>query len=331
MEDIKKQTNARCPYCGKDLVVTQGQSKIACDCGKEMPVSMAIKYYETLTGSPSETKEAHGADYHKLAYILDEINGLIKFEEWEKAEEKYYEALSLSDTDYKVHMAMVAIKTKNYTDLNDEEHTEYINKAIACADAEAKKEIVKAYREYYHKRGLSEEELLTYSEEENKLKKAKLEKNLKSMIPEYMAKEKHNKIFIILFPIFIAVGIGVVALALFFEDLAWFSLAGAVITLVGYFFFRTWFINKDKVKAFNSLLDLYDFVDTAYYNAQTKGVLYAYMQNHTDKFLENSPMIAISDETSKLIDFVISMNDDAMNRFMLSSKYFSQFVSENEE
>ena len=332
MEGNTKQINAKCPYCGKDFLVSQGEHKVTCEaCNKEMPVSMAVKYYESLTENPVEAKEAHGEDYRTLSFILDEINGLIEVEEWEKAEEKYNEALSLSDTDYKVYMAMVAIKTKNYTDLKDDSHTEYINKAIACADAEAKKEIVKTYKAYYHKRGLSEEELLTYSNEENKIKKAKIEKDLKSMIPEYMAKEKHNKIFLALFPILIAIGAGVVVLSLLVEDLAWFSIVGAVLTIAGYLFFRTWFLNRDKIKTFNCLLDLYDFVDGKDYSVQTLGVLYAHMQKHADKFLENMPVVSMYDDTSRMIDFVITMHDRDMNEFMLTSKYFSQFVAPDDE
>ncbi|MBR2385473.1 MAG: hypothetical protein IKA99_07710 [Clostridia bacterium] len=332
MENNLEQIKARCPYCGTDLGVEKGETKITCPtCNKEMPVSMATKYYESLTSNPAETKEAHGENYRKLEYILDEIKGLIDIEEWEKAEDKFFEALDLSDTDYKVFMAMVAIKTKNYTDLEDEEHKEYINKAIACADEEAKKEIVREYKAYYYKRGLSEEELQNYTEEENLVKKAKLEKNLKSMIPNYMAKEKHNKILLALFPILIILGIGIVIPAIFIEDLSWLSIIGAIITLVGYLLFRAWFTNRDKIKVFNCLLDLYDFVDVKDYNVQTKGVLYAYMQKLANKFLDNSPVVSMLDDTGRLIDYVITMQDSEMNQFMLSSKYFSQFVDADEE
>lgn len=332
MEENLRQINARCPFCGTDLTVDKGEVKITCSsCNKEMPASMAIKYYESLVGTPAEAKEAHGEDYQRLNYILDEIYGLIDIQEWEKAEEKFEEALTLSDTDYKVYMAMVAIKTKNYTDLKDEEHTEYINKAIACADADSKKEIVKIYREYYHKRGLSEEELQEYTGEENQIKKAKLEKGLKSMIPEYMSKEKRNKVFLALFPLLIVLGLGVVVPSMFIEELAWFSIVGAVVTIVGYLFFRTWFINRDKIKAFNCLLDLYDFIDGQDYNEQTLGVLYAHMQKHCDKFMDNAPIVSLADDTGRMIDFIITMRDNEMNKFMLSSKYFSQFVSEDGE
>ena len=331
MENFAEQIKARCPFCGKDLEVAKGDTKIICpSCNAEVSVVMAIKYYESLTSNHADAKEAHGEDYRKLEFILDEIKGLVELGEWEKAEEKFDNAIALSDTDYRVYMAMVAIKTKNYTDLEDEEHKEYINKAISCADEESKKEIVREYREYYHKCNLSEEELQTYTEETNKVKKAKLEKSLKAMIPEYMAKEKRNKVFIALFPIFLVLGIATVCVALFVEEIAWLSIVGAVITFVGYLFFRFWFLNRDKIRAFNCLLDLYDFVDAKEYNVQTVGSLYAHMQKHADKFEENAPIVSMMDVTSRMIDFVITMQDSDINEFMLKSKYFSQFVEAEE-
>ena len=331
MSNNLEQIKARCPYCGKDIDVSKGEAKVTCPfCNKDMPAVMAIKYYESLTSGVADAKEAHGEDYRKLELILDEIQGLVELGEWERAEAKYEEAIALSDSNYKVYMAMVAIKTKNYTDLEDEEHKEYINKAIACADAESKKEIVKEYREYYHKLSLSEEELQTYTEDVNKIKKAKLEKSLKAMIPEYMAKEKRNKTFIALFPILLVVGIAIVCVSLFVEEIAWLSIVGAVITFVGYLFFRFWFLNRDKIRAFNCLLDLYDFVDAKNYNVQTAGALYEHMQKHAEKFEENAPIVAMMDTTSRMIDFVITMQDSDINVFMLKSKYFSQFVDAEE-
>lgn len=327
----KNVINAKCPSCGAEFNIVPNELKVKCPtCGEELSSTMARKYYESLHANKEESKEAHGEDYQKLNLILDELNGYLKNEDFVGAEEKFNEALTLTDTDYRVYMAMVAIKTKNYTDLKDEEHKDYINKAIACADAEAKKEIVRTYKPYYHKMNLTEEELESYSVEENKVKKARLEKGLKSMIPEFMAKEKNNKWFLILFPILIVVGIAVVGLAVFIEDLKWFSILGAGLTIVGYILFRTWFLNRDRVRAFNSLLDFYDFVEGRNYSDEIKATLYKHMQNLCDKFLDNIPTVTMSDDTAKLIDYLILLNDSEMNEFLLKDKYFSQFVSEGD-
>ena len=330
MEEIKNQSKqARCPSCGADLLVESTAKTVVCpSCGEESSATMAIKYYESLHENKEEVKEAHGEDYQKLNMVLNELYGLLDMCEFEKAEEKFYEATMYSDTDYRVYMAMVAIKTKNYTDLKDQQHKEYINKAISYADAEAKKDIVRIYKPYYHKTTLTEQELLNYTVEENKIKKKRLEKTLKTMIPEYMSKEKRNKVFLVLFPILLAVGIGLVVLSGIFEPIRWFSIFGAVITIAGYIIFRNWFINRDLLKSFNSILDLYDFIDSKDYNDQVKGNLYTHLQAHADKFADDAPSVSITDDTVKLIDYLIALNDGEMNSFVLNDKYFSQFVSE---
>ncbi|MBQ7373369.1 MAG: hypothetical protein IJW64_02250 [Clostridia bacterium] len=330
MENNEKiKNNARCVNCGSDFFAPLSEQKVKCpSCGEEIFTSMATKYYSSLNENPEESKEAHGEDYLKLNLVLDELYGLVKMGNYKQAEEKFYEALGLSDTDYRVYMAMVAIKTKNYTDLKDQTHKEYINKAISIADADQKKEIVKTYRTYYYKSGLTDEELDAYSVEENKMKKERLEKGLKSMIPEYMTKEKRNVLLLVLFPILLAVGLALVILAVFYEEIAWIAVVGAVMTIAGYILFRNWFINKDKIKTFNSLLDFYDFVDARGYDEKVLSTLYRHMQNLCDKFLDNIPVVSMSDDTTKLIDYLIVLNDEKMNIFLLKDKYFSQFVSE---
>ena len=325
----QKKINARCTNCGTEFFASLAEQKVNCpSCGEEMLSSTATKYYSSLTDNPEESKEAHGEDFTKLNLLLDEIYGLIKMENYDEAESKYFDALELSDTDYRVYMAMVAIKTKNYTDLKDQTHKQYINKAISCADADQKKEIVKTYRAYYYKSGLTEEELDAYSVEENKAKKEKLEKGFKSMIPEYMVKQKRNVLLLVLFPILLVVGLALVILAMFNEDIAWIAIIGAVATITGYILFRTWFINKDKIKTFNAILDFYDFVDMRNYDETVLSTLYRHMQNHCDKFLEDMPIVSLSEATAKMIDYLVVLNDQEMNQFLLKNKYFSQFVAE---
>ena len=53
-------------------------------------------------------------------------------------------------------------------------------------------------------------------------------------------------------------------------------------------------------------------------------------QKHADKFEENAPIVSMMDVTSRMIDFVITMQESDINEFMLKSKYFSQFVEAEE-
>ena len=332
MENTKIEIDAKCPLCGAQFKVTSSEIKTVCpSCGEEISTSMAIKYYSSLNENPSETKEAHGEDYVKLQLVLDEIYGNIALGRYEDAEAKYEEALTLSNTDYKIYMAMVAIKTKNYTDLSDESHKEYINKAIACADPDQKKEIVKIYRPYYQKTHLTEEELEVYSEEENKVKKQRVESQLKTVIPEYMVKEKRLKTYLILFPIFIVLGISTVVVASFIEEIKWVSIIGAVVTIIGYLFFRNWFTDRDKVKTFNAILDFYDYLENKNYNAQTFSRFYDFLLKFSERFIDNEPVVSMADDTVGLIDFIISINDEELNSYVLKDAYFSQYVESTDE
>ena len=332
MENTKIEIDAKCPLCGAQFKVTSSEIKTVCpSCGEEISTSMAIKYYSSLNENPSETKEAHGEDYVKLQLVLDEIYGNIALGRYEDAEAKYEEALTLSNTDYKIYMAMVAIKTKNYTDLSDESHKEYINKAIACADPDQKKEIVKIYRPYYQKTHLTEEELEVYSEEENKVKKQRVESQLKTVIPEYMVKEKRLKTYLILFPIFIVLGISTVVVASFIEEIKWVSIIGAVVTIIGYLFFRNWFTDRDKVKTFNAILDFYDYLENKNYNVQTFSRFYDFLLKFSERFIDNEPVVSMADDTVGLIDFIISINDEELNSYVLKDAYFSQYVESTDE
>ena len=320
MENTRIEIDAKCPQCGGAFKVTSSELKSIClSCGEEISTSMAIKYFSSLNENPSETKEAHGEDYVKLQLVLDEIYGNISLGRYEDAEAKYEEALTLSNTDYKIYMAMVAIKTKNYTDLSDESHKEYINKAIACADPDQKKEIVKIYRPYYQKIHLTEEELAIYSEEENKVKKQKVESQLKTMIPEYMVKEKRLKTYLFLFPVFIVLGIATVVVASFIEEIKWVSIIGAVVTIIGYLFFRNWFTDRDKVKTFNSILDFYDYLENKEYNVQTLSKFYDFLLKFSERFIDNDPVVSMANDTVGLIDFIISMNEDRKSTRLNSS------------
>ena len=145
--------NARCPLCGKDFNASTTDVEITCPhCGQTIRALQAIKYYESVTESVETAKEAHGEDYHKVRLLIDECYGLLKSGLYDEAEEKADEALGLTETDYRVYMAMVAVKTKNFTDLKDATHTEYLNKAISVADKEERADIKAQYKNYYETR-----------------------------------------------------------------------------------------------------------------------------------------------------------------------------------
>lgn len=327
---MEKEINARCPNCGTEFAAEETGNKIVCPCcGEECSAVQAKKYYSTIHATNEEFKEAHGEEYHREMMILDEVYGYIRLGDFENAEKKVYEALELTDSDYKVFMAMVAVKTKNYTDLKDETHKEYVNKAIALADADGKKEIKQIYRPYYLKRRLTDGELAEYRKEEKEAKKSKLEKNLKDLIPAFDAKEKRQKLFLILFPTLIAVGVAL-SLILFFVADETLALIGFPFIVAGYVLFRNWFLTRDTVKAFNSLLDLFDVLDGQSTDGENDKLVDVYncMQKLCGRFAEGDSPVSMSADTSALIDALIVLDNRNVNNFLLGDKFFSQYVSE---
>ncbi len=325
---MSENNNARCPLCGSDFFAGETHGETVCpNCGKPVSVVRAKKYFSSIFDNKEEFKEAHGEDFHKEMLLLDEAYGYINAGDYENAEKKIDEAFSLTDSDYKVYMAMVALKTKNYTDLKDDSHLEYINKAIALADSDEKKDIKNTYRPYYRKRQLSDAELGEFKTEEAKYKKGKLESELKKLIPFFDNKQKKQKIYLILFIAFFAVGMGVSA-GFLFSDYSYVAMFGFASAVAGFILFRTWFLNRDTLKGFNALLDLYDALDGAGCLDETATPVYDCMQKLCDKYRGNESSASMMTDVSLLIDSLIVLDNDKVNTFLLSSKYFSQFVTE---
>lgn len=325
---MSENNNARCPLCGSDFFAGETHGETVCpNCGKPVSVVRAKKYFSSIFDNKEEFKEAHGEDFHREMLLLDEAYGYINAGDYENAEKKIDEAFSLTDSDYKVYMAMVALKTKNYTDLKDDSHLEYINKAIALADSDEKKDIKNTYRPYYRKRQLSDSELSEFKTEEAKYKKSKLESELKKLIPYFDNKQKKQKIYLILFIAFFAIGIGVAA-GFLFSDYSYISMIGFAFAVAGFVLFRIWFLNRDTLKGFNALLDLYDALDGVGCMDDTATPVYGCMQKLCDKYRDNESMASMMTDMSSLIDALILLDNDNVNNFLLSSKYFSQFVTE---
>ena len=140
--------DVKCPFCGEAFKAELENEITLCNkCGEEFPTSKGSKYYKSINKIQVEkTKIAMGEIYAKVDVLLDKGEFYLNHEEFESAYDIYMQALDLTTVDYRVYLGLVYATTKNFTDLEDEEHKDYINKAIACADSEAKREIVKEYK-----------------------------------------------------------------------------------------------------------------------------------------------------------------------------------------
>lgn len=325
------ENNAKCPLCGKDFYIGSDSEEVVCpNCGKEVSAIRAVRFFESFSENAAEKKFAYGEDYHHVNLLLDTIKDLIDGGDYALAEEKIGEALSLTDTDYRVYMAMVAVKTKNYTDLSDETHKPYIDKAISVADVDGKKDIAATYKNYYEKTKLSKEQLERFTEEEADLKKDRVEKSFKSLIPSFMAEEKRNKLFIILFPILMAVGVGIALPFLLLDKYLWISAIGGAFVIAGYVLFHIWFMSKDKVKAFNAILDLYDLLDGADIVPDSQKQIYGMLLKIYLRFDDNDPIIGINREVIKLVGYLLALNREEITEFICSNRYLSENIPDSE-
>lgn len=319
--------NAKCPLCGNEFSVESDIKDAVCPkCGQTVSAMQAVKYYESFSENSTEKKFAYGEDYHRVNFLLDQIKDFIADGNYDAAKLKIDEALNITDTDYRVYMAMVAVCTKNYTDLTDETHKQYIEKAISVADSDGKKDIAATYRNYYDKTKLSKEELEQFTEEEVELKKDRVEKSLKKLIPEYMAKEKRNKILLILFPIFMAVGIVISIPFAILGSHVWVVFIGLALIIGGYLIFRIWYTSREAVSAFNAILDLYDVLDGIDLPPDCSKRIYDYMYKVYLRFVDNDPIVGINRDVTKLIDYTISLNNDEINEFIYNNKYLSENI-----
>lgn len=322
----EKVINARCPSCGGDFSIERVSGTVVCpSCGKECSALQAVKYYESVASSQTTAREAHGDDYHKVMLLIDESSDLCSAGDFDAAEKKVEEALALTETDYRAYMAMVEVKTKAYTDYADQSHTEYLNKAIAVADVDGRADIKRIYKPYYEKSRFTDEELDKYNQEVRKDKKNKLEKLLKSMIPSHMASEKNAWIFLLVFPLCFALGIAGFFLSFVFDE-AWIALIGAVAMLCGYVFFRVWFNGRERIKAFNSTLDLYDVLESVELTDENAVKLYSILTDIADRFSLNNPPSAMVKQFDELINLIIEINDDKLNEFVIKDAFFGKMV-----
>ena len=324
---MNETVNAKCPHCGAEINVDTSLKESVClKCGEKFNVTQAVKYYSTMSGQKGiDLKEAHGEDFLLVERYLDQINDYIASDNYYKAKETADAALKLTESDYRVWMAYVRIRTENYKDLTDKEHKKYLEKAIEVADADQKKSITKEYKPYYLKTKLTEEELKNYSEEDIKIKNKKLEDKLKNLIPDFLAKEKRNKIFLCIFPELLLTGVVFAILGFIFEFNYFIYLIPFASILAGYILFRNWFLSRDYVKAFNELLDLYDAMNGFALEADDFLKLVSLMLKTSEKFEDNDPLVTFSDYFKNMTEIILKGNNKAVE-FAQNNKFFAEYV-----
>lgn len=326
---MNEKYNARCPLCGEYLALDdQAEIAICPKCGESVSALKAKKYFKSLNDVGQTFKTAHGENFAKVNILLDEAYGYVAAEAYDMAREKVDEAFSLTDSDYRVYMALVAVLTKNYTDLNDQSHLEFINKAIALADAEGKAEIKRTYRPFYEKKRMTDDQMVEFEKAESNETKSRLEKGLKRNIPFFDSKERRQPL-----KLGLSIGFSIIGLVgffvLYFLEVYSLSIIAVACALTGFLLFKTWFTDRDALKAFNALLDLYDAFEQA--NCDDRAVeVFKAMKKLSDRFEERETTASMTTDLATLCDKLILLNDKKINEFLLKDAFFSKYVESEE-
>lgn len=260
------ENNAKCPHCGAELFVGLKKGTALClACKKQFDAEKGIKLYESIhppiKESAEEKKVAHGSDYLEVERILDRVEFYLNKRQFQEAEEELKEALTLTNSDYRVYFGFVRAETKNFTDYRNVTHKPYLEKAIECADSDEKATITRLYKDFYRLSECTDEEIEQYRTEENAAIKKKTEERFKNIIPTYMNIESVLKkkpwIFGALYAL---AAVGVVLGFVISGGDYMFALA-AVFFIVGFVFTKNYLDERRAIALFNAALDVYDAMD----------------------------------------------------------------------
>ncbi len=253
-----EKITVKCPYCGQVFTTENIDVTVCENCKKEFSTNQGAKYFKSLKSIETENqKVALGEAYAKVDLLLEQGEFYLNNEDYENAEKSYLDALKLSTVDYRIYLGMVYVKTKNFEDLKDKTHYEYLENAINFANEEQKEYIKKIYTPYYRKSQIPVEELNEYAEQECEKRFLRIEELLKSGIPANYRAEKAKKIFLILSLSFIIPTLAFGIISFFYESI--------VFTILGVIFFALECVStvqysstKTKTETYNFLLDFYD-------------------------------------------------------------------------
>jgi len=321
MENI---TKLKCVVCGEVFEVTEYSNDVKCPkCGRTFPYDRASKYYKTFEKINSQEKKvALGEMYLKVDSLITESDFYLENEDFENAEKKLLEALEITTVDYRVYMGLVKAKTKNFTDLKDKTHFEYLQKAIDNSTEEVKQSIKNQYSNYYQKRNLSQEQLKEITIEQNIQKKKHVEDHLKTGIPKHYGMRKTNKVFNILIPIFSVLFVTFVVLLLLFSDeiiQSIFSLCAFAFAISLGIIITTLIQNKRKMAQYDFVLDFYDFLENTSYDEKTNSAILKKLDEYAISYVNNDASINIERNFNELSTLLISFEEIDLQKFI--SKY----------
>ncbi len=320
----------KCPECSHEFSGDSTIELITCpSCNKKISANQAIKYYDSLHKRETEKKKvAVGEAYAKVQKLIAECEWYVKNGDYDTALSLTEEALKLSNTEGKIYLIRVYIKTKNFTDYEDKTHYEDLKKAIELSPLFEQDKIRELYAPYYKKTTISKEEIVEYESQEADSRLARVEELLKDSIPRHFRREKSIKAFIpISIPTTIAF-ITLLVLSLTLDNMI-LSLLSAGLFILEIALVFNFIENRKKSKLFNAVLDFYDKLNEFSLTPNTKLKTAVALENLAVAEINKEASYKIDALVEELISVIIAGKEKKAIRFIIDNKTFSKFIEKS--
>jgi tetratricopeptide (TPR) repeat protein len=233
------EVNAKCPKCNGEYFDESTEGFSVCPhCGNKIDSIRVRKYYSAFHDKAGIKKEVHGHDYFKFNDYLRVGSHHLEKGEFDSARQAYLSATEMNPADYRAYMGLVAVETKNYTDLKNTTHKQYLQRALAVANDEQKKYIADSYRVYKAKSEMSDEEYKEYLDEKQKDFKSRIKKAIIGFSQVNDASRKKAKLAFIFTWVMIALGLITFVLGYFFNTIL--LAVGVVLAFSSYALIIVW-------------------------------------------------------------------------------------------
>lgn len=145
-------TQIKCQNCGANVKIDENNKKFICEyCGSENVLEDTINNVSTVNEyhtTQNIVKNIYNNDIADVSDIISKADVFVTLGEFEKAEKMYLQAIDMKPKDYRSWFGIVKVRTKNFSNLEDKSHLDFLEKAKKVADEEQKVAIEKEYEEY---------------------------------------------------------------------------------------------------------------------------------------------------------------------------------------
>lgn len=324
--DIVKITCVHCGYTYEENLINKESH--CPNCYKTFATAQGSKYYKSLQKIKSEdNKKAIGEAYKQVDLLIDKAEYYLDNEEFDNAISTLEQALEITTRDRRIYLLFVYAKTKNFTDLQDKTHHEYLKRAIDLSNDGEKVELRNIYTAYYKKSTMTKEELGEYNDQLADIKKQKVESLLKDGIPKHFSNEKSLKVVKILLPISLVLLLASL-IVYFVVERTWIFYIGAGLSIPFLFFFLQLINLIPKVNLYNTILDFYDNLPNFAFTTEQSLKVSKVLEKFAVSFLNGESSLHLNPLVEELVTLLVSFENDSVNEFILNYKCLKKYVVE---